>query len=242
MYSKPKTIQSFLLLNIGVWVFIMVPTLMPFLGIGLWDQWEISVWLEIGYHVANGIILLFIIFGYLKDEAFMVTTEFRFYLKHILLTIGLILGVEIAWIGTLYLGGFNLQEMLENLPVTEMFISHTPLFLLDLQPICGTIVLSVFTPISVCALFYCPCFAPLCNIKPWLGYLGIAVITLIPPIIDIMWRGYAAFMLVGYLVRLPIHLLACWSYQKTDNVWTPLLSLAGANLLLSGLLQIYLSL
>ena len=242
MYSKPKTIQSFLLLNIGIWVFIMVPTLMPFLGIGLWDQWEISVWLEIGYHVANGIILLFIIFGYLKDEAFMVTTEFRFYLKHILLTIGLILGVEIAWIRTLYLGGFNLQEMLENLPVTEMFISHTPLFLLDLQPICGTIVLSVFTPISVCALFYCPCFAPLCNIKPWLGYLGIAVITLIPPIIDIMWRGDAAFMLVGYLVRLPIHLLACWSYQKTDNLWTPLLSLAGANLLLSGLLQIYLSL
>jgi membrane protease YdiL (CAAX protease family) len=32
---------------------------------------------------------------------------------------------------------------------------------------------------------------------------------------------------------LPIHLLACWSYQKTDNVWTPLISLALINLLAS---------
>lgn len=40
-------------------------------------------------------------------------------------------------------------------------------------------------------------------------------------------------VLSGYLVQLPIHLLMCWSYQKTDNVWTPLISLAVVNLLAS---------
>ena len=61
----------------------------------------------------------------------------------------------------------------------------------------------------------------------------VAGITLIPPIVNILWRGDAAFVLIGYLVQLPIHLLACWSYQKTDNPWTPLITLVIINLLTS---------
>ena len=240
MYNKPEPIQIFLLIPACVWVFILFPLFMPFIGMGLWEQWELSVWLEIGYHVANGLLVLFLIFAYLKEEIFMVTTEFRFYLKHILLTVGLIIGVEIVWTGALFLSGFDLASMLEHLPVSEMTVSHTSLFVLELQPIFGTITFSIFEPITVCGLFYCLVFAPLCNIKPWLGYLGVAVMTLIPPVIDIIWRGNAAFVLVGYLATLPVHLLACWSYQKTDNVWTPIFSLAGANLLTCGLMQIYL--
>lgn len=242
MTSKPEKSQSFALIFSWIVFFVLLPTFLPYLGLGLWDQWESSVWLEIGYHVVNGVAVLFLILGYLKEEWFMVTTDVGHYLKHILLTVGLILGVELVWIGGLYVGGFDIFIMLEGLPVAEMTVSHTSLFLIHLQPIFGTIVLSVFAPISICALFYCTGFAPLCNIKPWLGYLGVAIVTLVPPIIDILWRGDAALVLGGYLVRLPVHLLACWSYQKTDNVWTPLLSLAGANLLISGLLQIYLHL
>jgi membrane protease YdiL (CAAX protease family) len=63
---------------------------------------------------------------------------------------------------------------------------------------------------------------------------------LIPAIVDILWRGDAPFVLTGYLVHLPIHLLACWSYQKTDNVWTPILSLVTTNLLLSIVLPLLL--
>jgi membrane protease YdiL (CAAX protease family) len=63
---------------------------------------------------------------------------------------------------------------------------------------------------------------------------------LIPSVVDILWRGDAAFVLTGYLVHLPIHLLACWSYQKTDNVWTPLITLAVTNLLTSIILPLLL--
>ena len=233
MLSKPEKIQIFAIIPCWIWVFILFPMFMPFLGLGIWEQYEISAWLEIGYHVLNGIAMLFLMRSYFKEEWFMVTTDVRYYLKHIALTVGLILGTELALLGTMFLGGFDIGMMLEFLPISEMSVSHTPLFLIELKPILGTVALSLFAPISICVLFYCLGFAPICNHKPWAAYLCIAVITLIPPIIDIVWRGDAALVLSGYVACLPIHLLACWSYQKTDNVWTPMITLAITNLLIS---------
>lgn len=240
MTSKPETIQIFAIIPCWLWVFVLLPMFMPFLGLGLWEQWELSVWLEIGYHVANGLLMLVIIFSYLKEEWFMVTTDVSHYLKHVMLTVGLIAGAELLLLGTLFICGVNIDDMLECLPIVEMSVSHTPLFTVELQPIYGTIALSVFAPISICALFYCLGFAPVCYHKPWLAYLCVAAITLIPPVIDILWRDDAAFVLGGYLVQLPVHLLACWSYQKTDNVWTPLFSLVITNLLASIVLPLLL--
>ena len=241
MHSKPEKIQIFSLIPCWIWVFVLLPMFMPFVGLGLWEQVEISSWLEIGYHVANGILMLFVMSGYLKEEWFMVTTDFRFYIKHIALTVGLMVVAELLLIDALYLVfGFDVVYMLEFLPAVEMSVSHTPLFAIELQPILGTIVLSVFAPISICVLFYCFAFAPICYHKSWPAYLCIAAITLIPPVIDIIWRGEAGLVLSGYLIQLPIHLLACWSYQKTDNVWTPLFSLAIFNLLASVVLPVLL--
>lgn len=240
MTSKPEKNQIFAIIPCWILVFVMLPTFMPYLGLGLWEQWEFSVWLEIGYHVANGILMLVIMLSYLKEEWFMVTTDVKHYLKHVMLTVGLIAGAELLLLDTLSICGVNIDDMLECLPIVEMSVSHTPLFTVELQPIFGTVALSVFAPISICALFYCLGFAPVCYHKPWLAYLCVAAITLIPPIIDILWRGEAAFVLGGYLVQLPVHLLACWSYQKTDNVWTPILSLAITNLMASILLPILL--
>lgn len=233
MYSKPEKIHIFALIACWLWAFVLFPLYLPFLGSGLWEQWEVSAWLEIGYHVINAVLIIFIMRGYLKDEWFMVTTDMRHYLKHVMLTVGLILGTEMLWLGSMLISGFDIGYMLEFLPMAEMSVSHTPLFLIDLKPIFGTIALSVFAPISICTLFYCLGFAPICNQKPWAAYLCVAVITLIPSIIDILWRGDAALVLSGYLVQLPIHMLSCWSYQKTDNVWTPIISLAITNLLFS---------
>ncbi|MBQ6715680.1 MAG: hypothetical protein IJN21_04060 [Clostridia bacterium] len=236
--SKPEKIKIIILIFSWIWCFVLLPLYMPFLGFGLWEQRELSVWLEFGYHAANGLLMLWVIFSYLKDEWFMVSTALRFYLKHIALTVGLAVGVEVVWLGTLSFFGFDIAGMLEWLPVVEMTISQTPRLLIDTEPIYGAIAVSVFAPISICALFYCLGFAPVCYKKPLLAYLCIAVITLIPPIIDILWRGQAEFVLIGYLVRLPVHLLICWSYQKTDNVWTPLVSLAAVNLLISILMSV----
>ena len=128
MYSKPSTSKIIALIPCWVWVFVLFPMFMPFLGFGFWEQYELSVWLEIVYHVSNGLILLFIISGYLKDDWYMVTTDLRYYLKHIALTVVLVVISEFVLLGPLTLFGFDIVNMLECLPVVEMFVSHTPLF------------------------------------------------------------------------------------------------------------------
>lgn len=231
MCSKPEKIQIFSIIPCWVWVFVLLPMFMPFIGLGLWEQWEISVWLEIGYHVVNSITMFLLVRSYLKEEWFMVTTDVRYYLKHVALTVGMIAVAEAALFGVLYLCDFNIEFIFEFLPVVEMSVSHTPFSVLGFQPIFGTIAMSVFVPFSVCVLFYCLGFAPICNHKPWLAYVCIAVITFIPPVIDFLWRAEQGTMMAGYIVQLPVHLLACWSYQKTDNVWTPIATVAVTNLL-----------
>ena len=233
MCSKPEKITIFGLIPCWIWVFILLPLFMPFLGLGIWEQWEVSSWLEIGYHAANGILMFLLIHNYLKEEWFMAKLDIGSTLKHVALTLGLMIGAELVLLGTLWLFRFPIEDIQEFLPVVEMTITHTPWSLLSYNPIFGTIAVTVFVPFTVCALFYCCCFAPICYKKTWLAYVAIAVATLIPSIIDILWRGEARFMLCAYIARLPIHLLSCWSYQKTDNVWTPILSLAAVNLLIS---------
>ena len=239
MCSKPEKIQIFAIIPCWIWVFVLFPMFLPFVGLGIWDQSEISIWLDIVYHAANGFLLLMVIGSYLKEEWFMVTTNVRFYFNHVMITVGLIAVAELALLGVLYLCGLNIFDALECLPIIEMPVSHTPLATIAFQPIIGTIVLSLFSSISIFGLFYCLGFAPVCYKKPWLAYLCIAVITMIPPIVDILWRDDDIWAVYRYLMSLPVHLLACWSYQKTDNPWTPLLSLVTVNLLISVFLNAF---
>ena len=121
MTSKPETIQIFAIIPCWIWVFVLLPMFMPFLGLGLWEQWELSVWLEIGYHVANGILMLVIMLSYLKEEWFMVTTDVSHYLKHVILTVGLIAGAELLLLGTLFICGVNIDDMLDIPRLRFMF-------------------------------------------------------------------------------------------------------------------------
>ena len=240
MNSKPAAIKVFALIPWSLWIYILFPFyLLPLIGAGLWENPEHSVWLQIGNHVLSALPLLFLLWSYLREEWSMVAMDGRYYLKHIALTVVLIVGVELWLFSMLKLGGVDTASMREGLPVAEMLVSQTPYYLIRLEPLWGTVVMSVFVPISICALFYCFAFSPVCCRNTWLAYLSVAVVALIPTAVNILWENCDASLgLNMYLASLPVHFLACWSYQKTDNVWTPLLSLSLANLLIS-LLQIF---
>ena len=235
MFSKPEPSQIISLIPCWVWVFVLVPMFMPFVAEGLWEQWASSVWFEIVYHAINGVVVLFLIGTYLKDEWYAVSADVGFYLKHVALAVGLILGTELLMLGLLYgLIGPYVWVILEAFPVVELAVVHTPASTLMYEPVVGTIVMTVFSPICMCGLFYCLCFSPICYRRPWLAYLSIPVITFLPALVDMLWRWESAGLTLGaYLAGLPVHLLACWIYQKTDNVWTPLATVAATNLLLS---------
>lgn len=240
MHSKPEKGTFFALIPYCILSFIVIPTNLPLLGAGLWDDPTLGPWLEIGYHAVNTLLVIFLSKSYLKEEWFMVSTDFKFYLKHAALTVGLILGTEFLTLSFLAMCGVNISNMLQGLPMVDMTINHTPLSLLYHKPLFGTLTMVLLVPLSVTVLFYCFSFSPLAYKRPWLGYLSILVVTAIPPVVDIIWRGEAALTLSMYFVQLPIHLLACWSYQKTDNVWTPIGALMGTNLVLSVIMMVLL--
>lgn len=239
MHSKPAKYSFFVLIVYWILLIIVLPTNLPLLAAGLWERWEISAWFQIIYYLLNALILAMFMKSYLKEEWFMVTTDFRFYLKHAGLTIAMSVGIVVLTLATVYFGGVSIRHMANGLPLVEMTVSHTPLALLEYRPLFGTLAVTFCTPITMCILYYCFAFAPIAYKRPWLAYLLIPVVTVLPHIVDIIWRDGAQQALSMYLIQLPVHLLACWSYQKTDNVWTPIFTLAGTNLILS-LLQIFL--
>ena len=120
MYSKPENNRIFAIIACWLFIFVLIPWFLPILGLGLWEEYEISVWLEIGYHALNGVIALLLIGSYLKDEWFMVTTDVRFYLKHIALTVGLMVAAVWLMMRFLPLYGIQFLDLLNSLPVAEM--------------------------------------------------------------------------------------------------------------------------
>jgi len=60
-----------------------------------------------------------------------------------------------------------------------------------------------------------------------------SVLVLIASFFDIYWQLGIVGALIVYIIRLPVHLFARWTYQKTDNIWTPMFALVGFNLLTS---------
>ena len=124
-------------------------------------------------------------------------------------------------------------------PISEFTMNMVPGLLLADHPIVTILVFTLFSPFAVGGMFYAVGFAPLASRKPWLGYLMVTVALAIPSAFDILWRGQADMVIPLFLLNLPIHLIACWSYQKADTVWAPIATLSIFNLVTSILSMLF---
>ena len=230
MYSRPKTAALLSIISFWAWAFVLVPWWLPFMSLGLWSDSVFGSWLDISYHTFNGVVTIVLLKNYLKDEWFMVTTDVGYYFGHGLLAAGLMIVVTAAQIGFLWFSGVDVLYMLNGLPVTEMAVAQSAGYLVSCNPVFGTACMVIFTPVCLCGLFYAVGFAPVCGKRPLLAYLAVALVILLPALLDIVWRGESALVMAVYLLQLPIHLLACWAYQKTDNIFTPMIALSIMNL------------
>ena len=215
-----------------IFCFVLLPFAIPVIAYGSWDNLELVSWIEIIYYVINGVVLIGILKHYLADAFLNVQINTKGVMKTVAITCVLM----VAWVGLLALAFGRLQApevVLDFFPVSEMGVAMTPGLLTRTRPVLGTICLTCLVPFTVTGLFYATAFAPVCCNRGKLGYLVVAAVLLIPAIFDIVWRGDAGFVLLDYFLRLPVHLLACWSYQKTDTVWAPIFSLSAFNLLMS---------
>ena len=231
MTSRPGSGELVGTVSYWAWAFALVPMWIPFLSTGLWEDRDYCSWVEIIYHALNGVVTVIILKEYLKDEWFMVTTAPGRYLGHGLLTALLMFGTVILLAVVRGLLGGNGFYLLEWIPVTELNVAQTSALMTISNPVFGAICAVFLVPISLCGLFYALGFAPLCCKKPVAAYFLVAVVILIPSVVDVLWRGDLRVSTDRYFFLLPVHLLACWSYQKTDNIFTSMFSLALLNLL-----------
>lgn len=216
--------MHFALLAYWIFAFGVLPSWMPLIGDGFWDNHSMIAWFEIAYHVLNGLVIAFMLKAYLTDSFFNVQLDLKGFFK----IVGLSAWVMLSLAAGLYYYFGN--GMIDFYPISEMTVALTSGYMVENQPVFGTICYSLFTPFAVVGLFYATGFAPVCRRSRWLGYVVVTVLMAVPCALDILWRGQAEHVIQAFVLQLPIHWIACWTYQKADTVWAPIATLVIFNL------------
>lgn len=207
---------------------VLFPMYMPFIGYGLWDDLDAISWVEIVYHAINAVVMILAMKEYLSDAFF----EVRYNTKGVLKTVATACELMLAWgLISAFLSGQ--MWVIDAFPISEFSVALTAGFLVENNPVFGTVCMTLLVPFGICGLFYATGFGPVGYKNTKLAYLTVSVLLLLPSLFDILWRGETFFVIFTYALQLPVHLIACWSYQKTDCVWTPIFALAGFNLFAS---------
>lgn len=213
--------------------YVMLPSLRPFAVHGIWEDLAALGWIDLFCNALNGIVVALIMKDYLADDFFDVQIVPKLYVKEVSSAVMLmLLWVVLLSIGAEALFGWLLL-MSDFVPLSEMGMTMSTGLLIEAHPVIGTLCMTFLVPFTICGFFYATAFGPLCCRKPWLGYLNVAFVLLLSTGIQIFWFKEVLYPLIGYVLTLPVHLIACRSYQKTDNLWTPIFSVGVFNLLSS---------
>lgn len=227
MDDRPEKWMPAAVLGYWIFAFSIIPVWLPLITDGFWGDRQFNAWLDIIYHAVNAVVVVAILKGYAGESLL----EVQLYPQKFLKTVGIAVLLMLVLALSLY---FLLGDYLWNFyPIQEMTIAAAPGVMVDELPVLGVLCHVVLTPIAVTGLFYAGIFAPLCCRKTWLGYLGITLLLMIPCVLEVLWRGMSWYVIPTYLLQLPMHLIACWSYQKTNTVWAPVATLAIFNLTIS---------
>lgn len=194
-----------------------------------------AAWIEIGCHVINFIIMFLFFFSYMKDSFLIL----QVHTKDVLCTVAVAAAVITVLKVVIFLGAaFGGNVLYMNAASGSVLISEADLLyyssaVITAQPLLGTLCFVVLTPVTVSCLLYASVFAPICVRKPWAAYLVMAVLLLVAYLSMSFCLLPLEEEIAIYLVTLPVHLVACWSYQKADTIWAPILVHAISNLLMA---------
>ena len=224
MDDRPDKGMFMAVILYGFMAFILLPVVLVLLGADMWNDRSATVWLEVVYHLLNAALAAAMFKSYLGDSFFNVQLFTKRFLKTV--AIATLIMLSLALELQLGLG----VPVLNAYPINELPIAMVSGLAVREQPIVGTLCYTLAAPFGVACLFYATGFAPFCCKKPWLGYLIIPFVVAIPIALDVNWRGGAEWAIPTYLLQLPIHLVACWSYQKADTIWAPITCLTIFNL------------
>lgn len=225
MEDRPENGMFVAVALFGLISFFIMPAVVAMFGSDVWENTKLTAWPELIYHLLNGVIAAAMFKSYLEESFFNVQLYTKRFLKTV--AVASLLMVTIAL--ELYFG-LHLW-MGDTYPINELSITVTSGLMVQELPLWGTLCHTIVAPFAIAGMFYATGFAIWSCKKPWLGYLIVPIVLLIPGLLDINWRvGNTDLVLFNYFLQLPIHLIACWAYQKADTIWAPITCLAIFNL------------
>ena len=233
MYDSPEGNQCVGGFTYGAVPFVVLPFTLTLLTIGVSDS-KPYVWLEYLYQAINFAAMFAIYRSYLRDSWLNVSINVKGVVFACLVGGSAILCL---YAGFLYAAFFELFPKAETvffgaLPMVGIELMMLPSSLLMNGGIPAVLVLVVLGPVTTSCLFYATAFSPICTAgKRFWAYIAVAALVAVPRIVTYftVWGGHKEVAL--YLAQLPIHFIACWTYQKTDTIWAPIFTLAGVNLI-----------
>lgn len=232
MIDRPETPHIISSVFYCILAFWTLPFLLLLFMQGSFHNPVTLAWGDIAYHIINFIMALVIFRNYLAESFLNVQAD----LKHVL-TYALTAAALMCTLMMIFMLGYlsTGAEILSLAAFSTLPIAEVELFVLSSEviyqvPLWGTLCMVILTPVSISCLYYATAFAPgSCN-KPWLGYLLVALILAFPRVCNAVTYWDPMEELQLYLIQLPLHLFACWSYQQADTVWAPIISLSVTNL------------
>ena len=161
---------------------------------------------------------------YLSDSLFEARIDWKRIAEIVAICAIVIVGLFVGLVQLLPLvASEELLLVLNNMvPVTEMDLFWTSGSVVATVPLWGTLCMVLIVPFVTVLIYYASFFASICCDRPWVAYLVVIVVTALPRIANATTFWAPEPQMILYFTRLPIHLLSCWTFQKTDNVWTPI--------------------
>ncbi len=214
-------------------IFLVIPAWLPLIGQGFLEDTTALAWMETVFLALVGIVMLLVMKDHLSDAFLGLQINCKSILKTSVIALALMAGWYVVSAELLELLRIDIMLLVDVYPISPTNILMLPGSVVDSNPVFGLLCMTLLVPFGVCGMFYASSFAPVCTRNTWAGYLVMAGVVLVAALFDGFWYWGYDLALVTFMIRLPMHLVACWSYQKTDNVWAPIFALAGFNLLTS---------
>lgn len=200
-----------------------------------------GVWMDIGYHLINFVLVVACFFPYLRDNFLTVQLNTKKFFKTVALGVVAVVAIKVLMFGFSQRSFSELffDSAFGGLLTTEADLAYYSTALIGEQPIWGTLCMVILTPVVTPCLLYACTFAPICSRRPWLAYVVMIAGFLLTRLMLIFCLWSKDQQIADFWVGLPIHLVACWTYQYTDAIWTPIVVHSISNLLLTLLALVY---
>ncbi len=201
----------------------LCPLVMVFFASG---DLRTQTWWELGCHGVSFLAVVIVFFGFLKDSLVEALGRRKKFFGMVMISsvVMLLVTMVINLICTIF-GAPNWvfpYGALEVLGAGAMVAGN---------PWMALVYYVILAPVTNACIYYAVHFAPeCCKGRPHPYWKMVAILAVPRLFMYLLLRDLGGQLLL-FAIQLPIRMVACWSYQKSDTIWVPILSHSLLNLL-----------